>query len=492
MNKKIEQWIIEADIMSMQKAMECGETTSEQLVLIYLARIEQYDKELKSVLEINPDAVAIARALDYERNERGSRGRLHGIPLLLKDNIGTHDRTHTSAGSIALADWTPPEDSFLASKLRKAGAVLLGKTNMTEWANFMSPTMWAGYSSRGGLTLNPYGPGKLFVGGSSSGSASAVAANLVAGAIGTETSGSIISPSSQNCIVGIKPTVGLVSRSGIIPASVSQDTAGPMARTVSDAAIILGAMTGVDASDSATEASRDRYFQDYTSFLITDGLKDARIGIPRGYYRDLDEAGLAIMEAAIAVLRDRGATIIDPVKLPCEDEDASSNILQYEFKRVLNDYLSGLDATMPVHNLREVIQYNELHSDRALKYGKGTLEQLEKTSDSITDEVYAEQLDKSRGRARNRGIDYVIEQHGLDALLFAGNHGTDVAAKAGYPLITVPAGYAATGVVAPGGYITNGPHGVTFSGTAFSEPTLIKLAYGFEQATKIRFPPDLS
>lgn len=491
MNDKIEKWIIEADITSMQKAMECGEITSEQLVRVYLARVERYDNQLKSVLEINPDAVAIARALDYERSERGSRGRLHGIPLLLKDNIGTHDRMHTSAGSIALAEWTPTEDSFLAAKLRAAGAVLLGKANMTEWANFMSPTMWAGYSSRGGLTLNPYGPGQLFVGGSSSGSASAVAANLVAGAIGTETSGSIISPSSQNCIVGIKPTVGLVSRSGIIPASSSQDTAGPMARTVSDAAIILGAMTGVDGSDSATEASRDRYYHDYTSFLDASYLEGARIGIPRGYYRELDEAGLAIMEAAIAVLRDRGVTIIDPVKLPCEDEDDSSNVLQYEFKRVLNDYLSGLDATTPVHSLREVIQYNELHSDRALKYGQGTLEQLEETGDSITDEVYAEQLDKSRRRARNRGIDYVLEQHGLDALLFAGNHGTDVAAKAGYPLITVPAGYAATGVVAPGGYITNGPHGVTFSGTAFSEPTLIKLAYGFEQATKHRFPPEI-
>jgi amidase len=281
MKVNMEKWMIEADIASMQSAMEAGWLSSEELVKLYLARIERYDGELRSILEVNPDAIEIAKALDKERSEQGSRGSLHGIPILLKDNIDTHDNMHTSAGSVALANSYAAADSFVASQLRAAGAVLLGKANMTEWANFMSSSMWAGYSSRGGLVLNPYGQGELFIGGSSSGSAAAAAANLGAAAIGTETSGSIISPASQTSLVGIKPTIGLVSRSGIIPITNSQDTAGPMARTVADAAILLGALTGADEKDEVTVTGAKHAYRDYTPFLDADYLKQARIGIPR-------------------------------------------------------------------------------------------------------------------------------------------------------------------------------------------------------------------
>lgn len=490
MNSK--EWIIEADINRMQTAMKNGLLTSERLVSIYLERIKKYDQTINSVLELNPEALEIARDLDKERQEQGPRSNLHGIPLLLKDNIDTGDLLHTSAGSIALADSFASEDSFIAAKLRASGAIILGKANMTEWANFMSPTMWAGYSSRGGLVLNPYGPGELFVGGSSSGSAAAVAANLIVAGIGTETSGSLISPASQNCIVSIKPTVGLVSRSGIIPSTYSQDTAGPMTRTVTDAAILLGAITGIDDKDKATATSQGHAHQDYTIFLDADYLSGARIGIPRAYYNELDPAGLEIMEAAIAVLKERGAVIIDPVELPCEKLEWPSIVLQYEFKKVLNSYLSGLDDTVPVHSLREVIEYNKHHSEQALKYGQSTLEWLEESSDFISEQQYLELLQLNQKQARSQGIDYALESYECDALMFAGFHGSDIAAKAGYPLITVPAGYAATGVIAPGGYITKGPLGVTFSGTAYSEPTLIKIAYGFEQATKQRISPSIT
>ncbi|MGZ9585520.1 amidase family protein [Paenibacillus marinisediminis] len=491
MNTKLEDWIVEADITAMQTAMEAGQLTSEQLVRAYLDRINRIDNVINSILELNPDAIEIARALDQERSSSGSRGHLHGIPILLKDNIDTHDRMHTSAGSIALAESYAAEDSFVAAQLRAAGAVLLGKANMTEWANFMSPTMWAGYSSRGGLVLNPYGPGDLFIGGSSSGSAAATAASLAAGTIGTETSGSIVSPSSYNCVVGIKPTVGLISRSGIIPIAHSQDTAGPIARTVADAAILLGAMTGVDENDEATYASQGRSYRDYTSFLDESFLQHARIGIPRGYYRELDEAALAIVEEAISVLRDRGVTIIDPVTLPCEKAQWSSDVMRNEFKKDLNDYLSTLDPAIPVHSLEELIQYNEQHAEVALKYGQGTLIWSNETSGTLTEQLYLDSLAYNREHARAQGIDYVLKEHQLDALLFPKDKGSDIAARAGYPLVIVPAGYAETGVIAPGGYNTKGPLGITFSGTAFSEPTLIKLAYGYEQATKHRFPPQL-
>lgn len=490
MNINKKKWIIEADIPGMQAAMEEGWLTSEELVALYLERIGRHDSLLCSLLEINPDAMEIAKALDKERSETGSRGRLHGIPIMLKDNIDTGDKLHTSAGSLALANSYAAEDSTVAARLRAAGAVILGKTNMTEWANFMSGSMWAGYSSRGGLTLNPYGPGELFIGGSSSGSAAAVAANLGAAAIGTETSGSIISPASQTALVGIKPTIGLVSRAGIIPITNSQDTAGPMARTVTDAAILLGAIAGADERDEATAAGETQAHRDYTPFLDASDLKQARIGIPRFYYKDLDEERLAVIERAIADLKKLGAVIIDPVELPCEQVDWDWLVLRYEFKKYLNDYLAKLDESVPVHSLQELIAFNERHAEAALKYGQGTLVWSEETSGTLMEPEYTDSLRRNKELAGKHGIDVALELHRLDALLFLGNEGgDDLAARAGYPVITVPGGYAEQGTTSPGGYTTRGPLGISFIGTAFSEPTLIKLAYGYEQATKHRYPP---
>ncbi|WP_152393562.1 amidase family protein [Paenibacillus guangzhouensis] len=485
-------WLIEADIEQMQAAMASGELSAVELVQFYLDRIEQYDKKLDTILEINPDALAIAEALDAERQRNGSRGPLHGIPILVKDNIDTHDRMHTSAGSIALANSYAAEDSFVAAKLRSAGAILLGKANMTEWANFMSSTMWSGYSSRGGLVLNPYGPGEIFVGGSSSGSGASIAANLAAAAIGTETSGSIISPASQNGIVGIKPTVGLVSRSGIIPIAISQDSAGPMTRTVRDTAILLGALTGVDPRDPATASSEGHAYTDYTQFLDADYLPHARIGVPRCYIRDLDQDRRNLIEAAIEVLRDKGATIVDPVTLPCEHAAWGSNIMRYEFKKGLNDYLARLDDTVPVRTLADVIQYNEAHASLALKYGQDVLTWAEETRGDLTEPEYRESLARNKALAADQGIDYVLQEHQLDALVLLGcEDGVDLAAMAGYPVITVPGGYAENGVTAPGGYNTKGPQGITFIGTAYSEPTLLKIAYSYEQATRHRVQPSL-
>ncbi|UNK16480.1 amidase family protein [Paenibacillus sp. N3/727] len=485
-----ETWIVEATITDMQQAMGNGWITSEEIVQLYIDRITQYDPKLRSILEVNPDAAEIARSLDMERREKGSRGKLHGIPIVLKDNIDTGDRMHTSAGSLALADSYASEDSFVAAKLRSAGAVLLGKANMTEWANFMSTTMWAGYSSRGGLVLNPYGPGDLFIGGSSSGPAAAAAANLCAAAIGTETSGSIISPASQTCLVGIKPTVGLVSRTGIIPITYTQDSPGPMTRTVSDAAIILSALTGVDDRDEKTLASAVHVNQDYTAYLDEDYLKQARIGIPRHYYKDLDKDRLEVIEAAIEVLKEQGATIIDPVDLPSQETQWDSVVLKYEFKKYLNDYLGKLEKSIPVHSLADVIAFNEEHADKALKYGQNLMIMCEETNGTLTEQEYLDSIKQNLELAGEQGIDFVLREYQLDAIMFLGDEDcNDLAAQMGYPAITVPGGYAQEGVIASEGYNTKGPQGVTFVGTAFNEPTLFKLAYGYEQATKHRKPP---
>jgi amidase len=489
----IEKCIIEADISSMQFAMESGDVRSEDIVRAYLERINKYNMELNAVLEINPEAIEIAINLDKEREEKGSRGPLHGIPILLKDNIDTHDKMHTSAGSIALKDSIAPEDSVVASKLREAGAILLGKANMTEWANFMSNEMWAGYSSRGGLVLNPYGPGELFVGGSSSGPAAAVAANFAAAAIGTETSGSIISPASQNCIVGIKPTVGLISQAGIIPLAHSQDSAGPMTKTVKDTAILLSTLIEENEQSphfSYTQTVK-KCFDNYHQLLDVQFLKQARIGIPRYYYQDLDEARAEVVEAAITSLKKAGATIIDPVSMPCEKAQWDWDVLRYEFKSDLNAYLAKLPEDVPVHSLEEVIAYNEKHAEVALKYGQGTLIWSNETSGTLTEKEYIDSLNRSIEMSRKQGIDHVLQTHSLDALMFLGHEGSDLAARAGYPIITVPGGYASSGIIAPGGYTTKGPQGITFVGTAFSEPTLVKIAYGFEQATKHRVPPKM-
>lgn len=486
-----EAWILEASIIDMQKAMDAGELSAVRLVQAYLDRIERYNPVVNAVLETNPDALDLARKLDEERRLTGSRGPLHGIPILLKDNIDTHDRMHTSAGSIALEHSIAPEDSFVAAKLREAGAILLGKTNMTEWANYMSERMPAGYSSRGGYVRNPFGPAELYVGGSSSGSGAAIAAGMAAAAIGTETTGSIISPACQNSLVGLKPTVGLVSRSGIIPITFSQDTAGPMTRTAADAALLLGALTGADARDEATLGER-RAYRDYTPFLTAGGIQRMRIGIPRYYYEGLDPERLAIAEAAIEVMRGLGAEIVDPVHLPCERIDWRWDVLTYEFKPALNRYLSRLSPDVPVHSLEELIAFNEQHADRALRYGQSVLIHAGEKSGSLTEQAYLDGLRQNDEWARKQGIDAVLREHRLDALMFFGNEDLgDVAARAGYPVITVPGGYAEAGIIHEEDMTTRGPQGISFTGAAYSEPILIQLAYAYEQATRHRIAPRL-
>ncbi|MFF2886208.1 amidase family protein [Paenibacillus sp. NPDC057967] len=489
LNITLKEWMVEADIMSLQSAMESGRISSEELTLAYIDRIREINPLINAVLELNPDAIDIARSLDAERKERGSRGKLHGIPILLKDNIDTGDRMHTSAGSIVLANSIAAKDAFIAAKLREAGAVLLGKANMTEWSNFMSSRMPAGYSSRGGQVLNPYGPGELFVSGSSSGSAAAVAANLAAAAIGTETAGSIVGPAAQHALVGIKPTVGLASRSGIIPISINQDTPGPLARTVADAAILLGAIAGWDEHDTLTEVREEAACLDYTAFLDASYVSHARIGIPRPYYEHLDEERLAIMEDAIAALKREGATIVDNIPLPVEYSNWNQGVVGYEFKQGINAYLSRLDESSPVHSLTELIAYHRDHAEQTLKYGQDTLEQSESV---MTKEQYEQEQASYKERARRQGIEYLMKRERLDALLLPGDaDGKYMAARMGYPLICVPAGYSANGIIDEDGDSTKGPFGVIFSGLAFSEPTLIKLAYGFEQATRHRIPPKL-
>ncbi|MEK3719795.1 amidase family protein [Paenibacillus sp. FSL H8-0034] len=488
MSTHLHEWIIEADLTQLQAAMESGSITSEELVQAYLDRIHKYDPSINSILEINPDALQIARSLDQERRDNGGRGSLHGIPILLKDNIDTQDNLHTSAGSVALAGSFAAADACIASKLRSAGAVLLGKANMTEWSNFMSSRMPAGYSSRGGFVLNPYGAGELFISGSSSGSAAAVAANLCAAAIGTETAGSIVGPACQTSLVGIKPTVGLISRAGIIPISSSQDTPGPIARTVTDAAMILGACTGIDEKDSATLPSENRSFSDYTPFLDASFLRSARIGIPRYYYRHLDEERLAIMEAVITTLIHEGVTIVDKVTLHVEQNNWNNDVITYEFKKGLNDYLSQLADSVPIHSLKELIAYNEKHAEIALQFGQDTL--IRSEENTLTEQTYLIKKQAYSELPLQQGIDYAIDTHSLDALLLPGDvDGMYIAARLGYPLITVPAGYSVNGSIDADGDSTKGPFGVVFSGKAWSEPTLIKIAYGFEQATFHRAPP---
>lgn len=475
----------EATIPDLQQAMASNRFSSRDLVQYYLCKIAAYDKAgpaINAVLEVNPDALHIAEALDVERALHGPRGPLHGIPILLKDNIDTGDNMHTSAGSLALAHSRARQDAFVAQQLREAGAVILGKANLTEWANFMTENMPNGFSSRGGQVRNPYGPGVLDTGGSSAGSGAAVTANFVTVAIGTETSGSILSPSSQHSLVGIKPTVGLVSRTGIIPISHSQDTAGPMARTVLDAAIVLGAIAGVDEADMATETSRGRRTTDYTAFLDENGLRGARLGVPRAFFERLDESKQALMNAAIEQMRAAGAEIVDDVTIPGTKETSSIDVLVYEFKAALNAYLSKLGPSADVHSLAEVIAFNEAHPEVCLIHGQTLLTAAEATSGTLTEKAYLEARAKDWFYAREGGIDQVMEAHHLDALLFPANWGAALPAKAGYPSITVPAGYSTN---------DGEPVGITFSARAFSEPVLLRLAYAYEQATHHRVAPQL-
>ncbi len=487
----------EMTIAELQRQMGTGELTARALTELYLERIEAVDKRgpaVNAVIELNPDALAIADALDAERRARGPRSPLHGIPLLLKDNIDTADRMMTTAGSLALAGSIAAEDSFVAHQLRQAGAVILGKANLSEWANFRSTHSTSGWSSRGGQTRNPYALDRN-PSGSSSGSAVAVAANLCAVAVGTETDGSIVSPAQANSLVGIKPTVGLVSRSGIIPIAHSQDTAGPMARSVADAAILLGALTGVDPRDPATEASRGRSFRDYTPFLDPHGLRGARIGVARnlsGFSERVD----GILESCLEAMVREGAEIVDPanVENARELEKTELEVLLYEFKADLNRYLARLGPQAPVHSLREVIAFNERNRERAMPYfGQELLLQAEEKG-PLSDKAYLEALETNQRLARVEGIDATLRQHRLDAIVAPsggpawlidwvnGDHYTggnsSPAAVAGYPSITVPAGY-----------IFGLPVGISFIAGAYQEPMLIRLAFAFEQAVPVRRPP---
>jgi amidase len=488
----------EASFSSLQAAMETGRETAVSLAKKYWRRITEIDERgpaLNAVIEANPDALSIARALDKERKAKGPRGALHGIPILLKDNIDTHDRMMTTAGSLALLGSIPPRDSFVAQKLRQAGAVILGKTNLSEWANFRSNRSTSGWSGRGGQTNNPFALDRN-PSGSSSGSAVAVSANLCAAAIGTETDGSIVSPSSFCGIVGLKPTVGLVSRSGIIPISHSQDTAGPMTRTVRDAAILLGALAGVDDRDSATEQGRGKTYNDYSQFLDPYGLRGARIGVARQLFRMRARNAERVVEAALDAMKRCGAILVDPADIPTQGRFGESEyeVLLYEFKAGLNAYLAALGSNAPVTTLEQVIHFNDRNKEREMPYfGQ---EHLLKAQEKglLTEKRYRDALEKCRRLSRDEGIDALMDQHQLDAIVAPTTgpaHKTDwiygdrdtggsssPAAVAGYPSITVPAGL-----------VSGLPIGISFFGRAYSEPALLKLAYGFEQATTARKPP---
>jgi amidase len=485
----------ELTVHDLQQGMSSGKFSARSLTEKYLARIDAIDKRtINSVIELNPDALAIAAQLDQERKTKGPRGPLHGIPVLIKDNIGTHDRMMTTAGSLALLGSIPSRDSFVAQKLREAGAVILGKTNLSEWANFRSTHSTSGWSGRGGQTLNPYALNRNPC-GSSSGSGAAVSANLCALAIGTETDGSIICPSNANGLAGIKPTVGLVSRAGIVPISHSQDTAGPMARTVADAAALLGALTGVDSNDSATAASSDKAQSDYTRFLDPKALRGARLGVVRkafGFNPAVDH----IIEDALAEIRRQGAELVDPADPPTWGKwrDQENEILLYEFKADLNSYLAGLGPQAPIHTLEEAIKFNDAHSRQEMPYFGQELFVQSQSKGPLTSKDYRDALEAAQRLTRKEGIDAIMDQHKLDALVAPsggpawltdwvdgdsfGGGSSSAAAVAGYPAITVPAGF-----------IFGLPVGISFFGRAWSEPTLIRIAYAFEQATKARKPP---
>lgn len=469
----------EASIAQLQTLMVSKKISSLELVEHYQTRISSIDKKaLNSVLEVNPDALKIAQKLDAERVSGGSRGVLHGIPILLKDNINTGDKLHTSAGSLALKDSRALEDAALVAKLRQAGAIVLGKTNMTEWANFISTHMPNGYSSKGGQVLNPYD--KSFdTGGSSSGSGVAVAADLCAVAVGTETSGSILSPANNNSVVGIKPTVGLISRRGIVPIAASQDTAGPIARTVEDAAILLGAMTGFDARDPATRGTKT--LSDYTVFLQKDGLRGMRLGVPRAYFwQHIKEEQRPILENALTALQDGGAVLVEAdIDSAQAVADLGYTVLLYEFKRDLNKYLRTLAPEFP-RSLLEVIRYNENNHQKMLRYGQTLLLAAQSTGGTNSDIYKFTRIEDLR-LSRQRGIDATLKKHKLEALVMPLYFGAQIGAKAGYPSICVPAGYSSDG----------NPVGITFMGTAWSEPTLIRAAHAFEQLTKARIAPKL-
>jgi amidase len=487
----------ELTIADLQSGMAAGKYSAHALASRYLDRIETIDKHgptINSVIELNPDALSIASDLDRERKAKGARGPLHGIPVLIKDNIDTHDRMTTTAGSLALGGSIPLQDSSVAKKLREAGAVILGKTNLSEWANFRSSHSSSGWSGRGGQTKNPYVLDRNPC-GSSSGSGAGVSANLSAIGVGTETDGSVVCPSSANSLVGIKPTLGLISRAGIIPISHSQDTAGPMCRTVTDAAILLGTLAGIDARDDATKASTGKSFADYSKFLDANGLKGARIGIHRKGF-GFNDAVDKLMTDCIDIMKKRGAIMIDPADIPTQGkfDDSELEVLLYEFKADLNSYLAALGPRAPVKSLKEIIDFNEQYRDREMPYFGQDIMIKAQAKGPLTEKAYRDALAKDQRMSRKEGIDFVMDKNKLDALIaptggpawttdwvngdhFTGGYST-ASAVAGYPHITVPAGY-----------VFGLPVGISFFGRAWSEPTLLKFAYAFEQATKARRAP---
>jgi amidase len=487
----------EITITELQEGMKSGRFTARSLVEKYTARIAEIDKQgptINSIIEMNPDAPAIAEQLDQERKAKGPRGPLHGIPVLIKDNIDTADRMMTTAGSLALMGAKPPKDSFVAQKLRAAGAVILGKTNLSEWANIRSSHSTSGWSGRGGLTKNPYALDRNPC-GSSSGTGAGISANLAAGGIGTETDGSIVCPSSSNGLAGIKPTVGLVSRAGIIPISHTQDGAGPMCRTVRDAAIMLGALTGGDPDDSATSVSAGKSQTDYARFCDPNGLKGARLGVARKYF-GFNDAVDALMEQALDVLKKQGATLVNPADIETlgKFDDSELLIFMYELKTDLNAYLARLGPGAPVRTLKDVIDFNERNRQKEMPYFGQDMFVKAENKGPLTEKEYLDALAKNHQLARTEGIDALMDKHQLDAIvaptggpawltdLVNGDHAaggsSNAAAVAGYPNINVTAGF-----------ISGLPVGISFFGRAWSEPTLIKLAYAFEQVTKARQAP---
>jgi amidase len=475
-------------------AMQAGRLTAQALTRMYLERIDSLDRrgpELRAVLEVNPRALEIAADLDRERRAHGARGPLHGMPLLIKDNIETQDHMMTTAGSLALEGWYAPTDAPLVARLRSRGAVILGKANLSEWANFRSTHSSSGWSGRGGQTRNPYALNRT-PSGSSSGSAVAVAAGLCVAAVGSETDGSIVSPASINGIVGLKPTVGLVSRRGIVPISHTQDTAGPLTRSVRDAAILLGAMAEPDAKDPAGAAARGRFESDYVHHLNVDGLRGARLGIARRFFADNAPLN-AYLDRCASLLAQAGATLVDPADLPMYGEWVAPDleVLLYEFKADLNAYLARIPPTLPVHNLSELIRFNSERSARELALFDQELLRRADAKGGLNSAEYLKARETCLKAARTNGIDAVLAEHRLDAIvsLTSGpawlidpvNGDMDTggcsspAAIAGYPHITVPTG------------LYRGlPIGLSFFGAAWSEPTLLRIASGFEHIAQPR------
>jgi amidase len=488
----------EATIAQLQEGQTKGRLTARSLTEAYFARMDAVDSggpHMAAVIERNPDAMQTADSLDRERREGRLRGPLHGIPILIKDNIATADRMETTAGSLALVGCKPSLDAAIVARLREAGAVILGKTNLSEWANFRSTRSTSGWSGRGGQTKNPYVLDRNPC-GSSSGSGAAASANICAAAVGTETDGSIVAPSSICGIVGIKPTVGLVSRSGIIPISVSQDTAGPMARTVADAAALLMIMAGFDDRDPATHAHRGKALPSYTAFLDAKAMKGARIGVVRTMFGGNDHV-VRGMEEAVAAIKKLGAEVIDPVEIPSlgKVDDPELQVLLHEFKAGINDYLKSLGAAARCKSLEQIISFNIVNRDREMPYFGQEILLKAQEKGPLTAKEYVDAAKLCRKLSMAEGIDAVMDKHKLDALAapttnpayptdwihgdhYTGGTASTLPAVAGYPHITVPAGF-----------VFGLPFGISFFGRAWSEHRLIGLAYAFEQATKMRKPP---